>query len=149
MSRLDIRLRIGVEVQPDGSTHFRVWAPDPRDVGLVVQRCTGATDDVELTKEEDGYYSARVPDIGAGGRYWFRLDGELTPDPASRFQPEGVFGPSQIVDPGKYRWRDAAWRGITPERRVTYEMHVGTFTPQGTWCAAMEKLAVLADTGIT
>jgi maltooligosyltrehalose trehalohydrolase len=102
-----------------------------------------------MIREPDGYYSASVPDVGHGHRYWFRLSGELSSDPASRFQPEGPFGPSQVVDPSRFTWRDHDWRGLPPERRVIYEMHVGTFTPAGTWRAAIEKLPALADLGIT
>jgi len=102
-----------------------------------------------MTAEPDGYYSATVDGVGHGQRYRFKLDGELTPDPASRFQPEGPFGPSQVIDPGQYRWSDQAWRGLPPERRVVYEMHVGTFTPEGTWRAAIEKLPMLANLGIS
>ena len=84
-------------------------------------------------------------------RYRFRLDqGEAAlPDPASRFQPEGPHGPSEIVDPGDFAWTDGAWRGRTREQLVIYEMHVGTFTPDGSWEAASRELPALAELGIT
>src|SRR5262249_10367112 len=83
--------------------------------------------------------------------YQFRIDGSdrLFPDPASRFQPEGPHGPSQIVDPSSYRWSDHNWKGVRLDGQVIYEVHVGTFTTSGTWDAAREMLPELADTGIT
>jgi maltooligosyltrehalose trehalohydrolase len=149
MSRFDRRLPIGAEVQPDGSTHFRVWAPEPKEVLLVIEPCRDQPKDVAMTPEPDGYYSVVVADVGHGHRYRFKLDGELAADPASRFQPEGPSGPSQVIDPGRYRWSDHEWRGLPPERRVVYELHVGTFTPEGTWRAAIEKLPMLARLGIS
>src|SRR4051794_14460655 len=149
MSRFARRLPFGAEVQPDASTHFRVWAPDPRDVRLVVEPRTGPRHDVAMTREPDGYYSAVVPGVAHGDLYQFRLDGELTADPASRFQPDGPFGPSQVVDPARYAWRDHEWRGVPANRRIVYEMHVGTFTPEGTWRGAIARLPALADAGIT
>ena len=102
-----------------------------------------------MTAEPEGYYSAAVPDAGHGARYRFRLDGELFADPASRFQPDGPSGPSQVIDPARFSWRDHGWTGVPSERRVIYEMHVGTFTPEGTWRAAIGKLPTLASVGIT
>jgi maltooligosyltrehalose trehalohydrolase len=104
-----------------------------------------------LDREPGGYHSGLVPGLGAGGRYRFRLgDGAaLMPDPASRYQPDGPFGPSEVVDPAAFAWTDAAWTGIAADRHVLYELHVGTFTPEGTWCAAARWLRYLADVGIT
>ena len=82
-------------------------------------------------------------------RYRFGDGAERFPDPASRFQPLGPHGPSQVVDPTAFAWTDAAWRGVALERQVLYEMHVGTFTEEGTWLAALEQLPALADLGIT
>src|SRR5436190_11296255 len=88
-----------------------------------------------LVREENGYFSAFVSDASAGDRYGYLLDGDESrlPDPASRFQPEGPHGPSEIVDPGGYAWRDEAWRGVRLPGQVIYELHLGTFTPEGTW----------------
>jgi maltooligosyltrehalose trehalohydrolase len=143
------RLPIGAEVQSDGSTHFRVWAPDPKDLILVVDRSRGSRENVTLTREANGYYSASVADVTHGTRYWYQIDGDLVADPASRFQPDGPFGPSQVVDPTGFRWRNQEWRGISADRRVVYEMHLGTFTPEGTWRAAIQKLPELAAIGVT
>jgi maltooligosyltrehalose trehalohydrolase len=139
------RLPIGAEPQPTG-VHFRVWASAAREVAVEVQGRP-----YRLTAEADGYFSALIAEAKAGDRYSFRLDsGERTyPDPASRFQPEGPHGPSQIVNPAGFVWSDATWLGLPPGRLVIYELHVGTFTPDGTWEAAMRHLPGLAETGIT
>jgi maltooligosyltrehalose trehalohydrolase len=101
--------------------------------------------------EADGYFSALVPEAAAGMCYGFRLDGGpgVLPDPASRFQPLGPTGPSQIVDPSTFRWSDSGWKGLTIHGQVLYEMHLGTFTSEGTWQAAQERLPDLVDLGIT
>jgi maltooligosyltrehalose trehalohydrolase len=106
--------------------------------------------DRAMTPEPDGYFALTIPDAKPGQRYSYRLGADLRPDPASRFQPEGVLGPSEIVDPHRYVWNDATWRGIvSPHRQVFYEMHIGTFTKEGTWAAAEKHLADLADVGVT
>jgi maltooligosyltrehalose trehalohydrolase len=143
------RLPVGVELQPDGSAHFRVWAPRPHSVRLVVDGEAGPGQEIPLDREDGGYFSALVPDVRAGRKYRYQLDGRLFPDPASRYQPDGPFGPSQTVDPTSYAWRDSTWRGITLDGQVLYELHVGTFTREGTWRAAMEYLPRLKETGIT
>ena len=105
---------------------------------------------VSLEKEADGYFGGLLSGVAAGDRYWFQLDGDKRrPDPVSRFQPEGPHGPSAIVDPKTFTWTDAAWPGISPLGQVLYEMHVGTFTPEGTWAAAADRLQALLDIGIT
>jgi len=149
MSRISRRLAAGADVQPDGSTHFRVWAPRPREVRLVIHR--EAEQDLEIPLEPDGagYLSARVPDAGAGTRYRYRVDGRLFADPASRFQPEGTFGPSEVIDPSRYAWKDRSWRGISIEGQVLYEVHLGTFTPEGTWQAAAARLPDVKAIGVT
>src|SRR5439155_923723 len=95
--------------------------------------------------------AALVPDVADGARYRFRLDGgpALYPDPASRFQPDGPHGPSQVVDPRPFDWTDRDWPGVPAEGHVLYEMHVGTFTPEGTWAAAAARLPELVALGIT
>ena len=138
------RLPIGAEVH-DAGTHFRVWAPRRAKVEAVMDG--GA---VGLESEGNGYFSALAPSAGAGTLYRFRLDGkDEFPDPASRFQPEGPHGPSQVVDPRTFRWNDRGWSGVRKEGQVLYEMHVGTFTREGTWAAARAHLAELAALGIT
>jgi len=117
----------------------------------VVGACGGKVFEQPLEREKTGYFSGIVPGVTAGATYQFRLDGEqgLVPDPASRYQPEGPHGPSMVVDPAAFTWSDQDWKGVRREGQVLYEMHVGTFTPEGTWDAAIEKLPHLAETGIT
>jgi maltooligosyltrehalose trehalohydrolase len=138
------RLPIGAEPHGDES-HFRVWAPNARAVDVV-------DDDDRVTPlkpADDGYFAGFGP-LGAGGRYRYRLDGEaLYPDPASRRQPDGPHGASEIVDPGAFPWTDGAWRGLTLPGQVLYELHVGTFTREGTWAAAARELPALARLGVT
>jgi maltooligosyltrehalose trehalohydrolase len=140
------RLTAGVELQPDGRAHVRVWAPACRRVEFVRD---GDREGVALQAEGDGYFCAFV-EAAPGDRYWLRLDGDrLRPDPVSRYQPEGPHGPSAVVDPSAFKWTDQAWRGVQREGQVLYEMHVGTFTPEGTWAAAAHWLEELAALGIT
>ena len=139
------RLPIGAEAQAGGGVHFRVWAPRRSSVHVVTDRS-----DAALAAEGNGYFSGLVPSAGTGARYRYRLDGgDAFPDPASRFQPEGPHGPSVVVDPTAFPWNDASWRGVSPRGQVLYEMHIGTFTREGTWQAAARELAALARLGIT
>jgi len=129
-----------------------VWAPDRKVVHLLLEDRSGTVQTEHLLEREGrGYFSGYVAPAGVGGRYRFRLDGGAAgfPDPASRFQPDGPHGPSEIVDPSRFVWSDGGWRGVSIHRQVLYELHVGTYTPQGTWRAAMEHLPDLADLGIT
>jgi maltooligosyltrehalose trehalohydrolase len=139
------RYPVGAEVQP-GGVHFRVWAPRRKHVTVVVN---GAGHDLE--REEDGYFSALVAGASAGAAYGFRLDrSEKTyPDPASRWQPEGPETLSIVIDHGSYEWGDASWKGIDRESAVLSEVHIGTFTPEGTWTAAERHLEDVRDAGIT
>jgi maltooligosyltrehalose trehalohydrolase len=142
------RSPVGAEVLPDGGTHFRVWAPGRRKVEVVLEGQPPRA--VELTAEDGGYFSC-VLEAGDGTRYRFRLDGAEThyPDPVSRFQPDGPHGPSQVVDPSRFPWTDHDWRGVGRDGQVIYEMHVGTFTAEGTWQAAARELPELARLGVT
>ena len=140
------RLPIGAEVRSN-ATHFRVWAPVCRSVEVVIE---GAATH-PLSAEPDGYFAAEVGGVRAGARYRYRLDGNksLYPDPASRFQPDGPHGPSEVIDPTTFRWTDADWKGVPLAGQVIYEVHVGTFTREGTWAAAARELPELAAAGIT
>ncbi|HUI81139.1 MAG TPA: malto-oligosyltrehalose trehalohydrolase [Bryobacteraceae bacterium] len=141
------RYPIGAEVGPEG-VHFRVWAPRRKTVEVVLE--DGSAGAHLLEREPSGYHAGLISEARAGSRYRFRLDGGDTfPDPASRFQPEGPHGPSQVVDPRQFRWSDSGWRGIPLEGQVIYEMHIGTFTREGTFAAAQRELAELAEIGIT
>jgi maltooligosyltrehalose trehalohydrolase len=121
-------------------------------VVLVVEGESGdLVSEQPLTAEPEGYFSLLAPMATVGSLYRYRLDDVATrfPDPASRFQPFGPHGPSQVVDPDGFEWSDTAWRGVELDRQVLYEMHVGTFTRQGTWLAALDHLPALVDLGIT
>jgi maltooligosyltrehalose trehalohydrolase len=136
---------IGAEYLGNGQTHVRVWAPASREVSLV----SGGTA-APLAPEDAGYFSGIVP-LGPGARYQFQLtDGDrLYPDPASRFQPEGPHTASEVIDPAAFSWTDSGWTGVQIDGQVVYEMHVGTFTREGTWAAALAQLPELARLGIT
>lgn len=142
------RLPVGVEVI-GGGVNLRVWAPRRRSVQVVFE--DGAIEPVMLEAEADGYFAGIAAGARAGSLYRFRFDDDkyLYPDPVSRYQPQGVHGPSQVVDAASYRWNDHDWPGIPAEGQVLYEMHIGTFTKAGTWAAAAEQLHVLKDLGIT
>jgi maltooligosyltrehalose trehalohydrolase len=148
MSDLRRRYPVGAEAQPDGSTHFRVWAPEPQRITLRLESGDPPRE-IALDQEAHGYYSALVRDVIGGTRYRYVLDGDPLPDPASRYQPEGPFGPSEVVDPTKFQWEEAMPRGIELQGQVIYEMHPGTFTPGGNWLSAIDKLPLLVDSGIT
>jgi len=139
-------LPVGAEVIA-GGVHFRVWAPKRRQVDLVLG---DGRRTVPMRAEAGGYFSCHVQEAEAGTRYGYQLDrGPVFPDPASRFQPEGPHGLSQVVMPQAFEWHDAAWRGLKLRETVLYEMHVGTFTPEGNWLAAALQLPRLRDLGIT
>jgi maltooligosyltrehalose trehalohydrolase len=149
------QLPIGAEVLPEGGVHFRVWAPRCKRVEVVLAGGPGYGADnpqgIELTPETPGYFSGQAAAAAVGTRYRFRLDNSevLYPDPASRFQPDGPHGPSQVIDARQFRWTDGAWRGVTLAGQVIYEMHIGTLTREGTWASAMRELPELAALGIT
>ncbi len=105
--------------------------------------------EARLGREPHGYASASVAGVAAGDRYRFRVGRELHADPASRWQPEGPFGPSEIFDPSSFAWTDDEWKGPSLQGAVVYELHCGTFTHEGTWRAAMEQLPYLAELGVT
>lgn len=129
----------------EGGVHFRVWAPDRRSIAVVIDG-----KDEPLDPEGNGYHSALLRGVSGGTHYQMRIDGweKTFPDPASRFQPEGPHGRSMVVDPGTYRWNDAEWKGIGRKGLVLYELHVGTFTREGTYLAALPHLEELAAIGI-
>jgi maltooligosyltrehalose trehalohydrolase len=142
------RLSIGAEILPDRSIHFRVWAPRRN----VVEVTFDDAQPLRLDSERNGYFSGATKHAKAGTRYRVRLDsegGRHFPDPASRFQPDGPHGPSVVVDPSAFRWTDPDWKGVSPAGQVLYEMHIGTFTPEGTWASAQGQLSALKEVGIT
>jgi maltooligosyltrehalose trehalohydrolase len=147
------RYPIGAELIGENDTHFRIWAPKAKQVDLVLEENSSKNAQRSfhpLAREEGGYFSGSAG-AGAGALYRFRVNHNehFHPDPASRFQPDGPHGSSCVVDPTQFQWTDQAWRGRSLKGQVTYEMHIGTFTPQGTWQAAAGQLAELARIGIT
>jgi maltooligosyltrehalose trehalohydrolase len=147
-------LPVGAEVLPrPGGVRFRVWAPESEKVEVVIEdHPSGHPGEraFELSPEPHGYFSGVVAEAWAGTLYRYRLDGsDLLPDPASRFQPYGPHGPSQVIDPNEFSWTDQAWRGKGMRGQVIYEMHIGTFTRDGTWEAAEREIPELASLGIT
>ncbi|MHB8998302.1 MAG: malto-oligosyltrehalose trehalohydrolase, partial [Thermoanaerobaculia bacterium] len=139
------RLPIGAEVV-EGGVHFRVWASGQRIASVVVDGRNYA-----LEPDAEGYASRLVPGAGAGSRYGYLFDDDekIYPDPASRFQPEGPHELSAVVDPTTFEWGDGDWAGVPDAAPVIYELHVGTFTAEGTWSAATRELRRLAELGIT
>ncbi|MHB1134864.1 MAG: malto-oligosyltrehalose trehalohydrolase [Chloroflexota bacterium] len=141
------RLPLGAELDPEGVV-FRVWAPAARQVEVALYG-EGGTRYLPL-RQREGVWEGLAPGLEAGARYKFRLDGRGEfPDPYSRYQPEGVHGPSAVVDPAQHEWRDAAWGGLQPEGQVIYEIHLGTYTPGGTCDDLIPELAELARLGVT
>jgi len=128
---------------------FRVWAPFRDQVAVNIGEAP-AQDSHSLQKDDAGFWSVTLQRIPAGSRYRYLLDGQTErPDPASFFQPLGVHGPSEIVDHGAFEWSDSDWRGIPLEETVLYELHVGTFTPEGTFDAVIPRLEALRELGVT
>ena len=149
MSRSGWQDNHGANVGSDGATQFRVWAPKAQTVAvhLVSGNATGT---VPLLEEDNGYFSRSIPNVGDGDRYFYQLDsGPLRSDPVSRFQPDGVHGSSQVVAPRIFDWQDGGWGGIPLERYVIYELHVGTFSREGTFEGAIPNLEYLLGLGIT
>ena len=138
--------RLGAHALGDGRTSFTVWAPTPSRVVLRV--LSSGRRDVDMTRDDRGYWCTVVDGVGPGNRYVYVLDGVERADPASRAQPDGVDGPSAVVDE-TFAWTDGTWRNPSLDRYVIEEIHVGTFTPDGTFAAAGRELRGLRDAGIT
>ncbi len=161
MERSAGRWRHGAVRLETGAWRFRVWAPRAERVELRLFEPTDPTAGrwrpwladgggrlEKLEAQDGGYYEGIVEDASAGVRYFWQVDGQDLPDPASRFQPEGVHGPSETVDP-EFDWEDADWEGLALERFVLYEVHVGTFTHEGNFEAIIPQLDYLRDLGVT
>ena len=138
---------VGAQLHASGA-RFTVWAPHVHriDVKLVHQKRSP----VPMRRRADGYFEADVADVKAGDRYVYLLDGKKQrPDPASRSQPEGVHGPSEVVDPALFEWTDGQWQGLDREKLIIYECHIGTLTDQGTFQALIPHLEYLRNVGVT
>jgi len=135
--------------QTDGSTRFRVWAPGLQSLELEVD-IDQKTRSFPMRESTDGFWEIVVADCGDGARYRYHLPtGAIRPDPASRFQPDGVHGWSHVVDLDTFQWHDAAWRGVAKRDLVIYELHIGCFTAAGTYLAAISRLNELVELGVT
>ncbi len=144
------RMPFGATVVADRATRFRLWAPRASTVELVLRPGTDRASTTSLTCDPAGWYEYVANDAPAGMRYAYRIDGAVTvPDPASRYNPLDVHGPSEVVDPGAFDWQDETWTGRPWAEAVVYELHVGTFTPRGTFAAIEARLDALARLGIT
>lgn len=144
----------GAELTEDGRVHFRLWAPAAKKVDLCLtngRECDDASaNSMPMDIETGGWFRLIADGAAAGTRYRFLIDDATwVPDPASRFQPEGVHGPSEVIDPGTWVWQDRTWRGRPWEEAILYELHVGSFTAQGSFAAVRGKLDYLVTLGIT
>lgn len=138
----------GAEVLLDGQVRFRLWAPKAKRIDLCLRN--DSENLLPLRRDDSGWFELVTDRAQPGTRYKYQVDGEIkVPDPASRFQPEDVHGPSEVIDASAFKWSDDAWRGRPWEEAATYELHVGTFTPEGTFAAVEKRLDYLVDLGVT
>jgi maltooligosyltrehalose trehalohydrolase len=139
---------VGAEIIGD-EINFRVWAPSKKNIQLLIEHPFSKT--IEMQPDKNGYFSASIKKISEPLLYCFKLPDKSKPlpDPASRFQPQGPLGPSQVIDSSLFKWTDESWPGLKADNQIIYEMHIGTFTQEGTWSATAAELNELADFGIT
>jgi maltooligosyltrehalose trehalohydrolase len=138
----------GAEVCEDGRVRFRLWARAVKTVDMVIEDEPGSS--IPLARLDSGWFELITREAQQGTQYRFQIDGKLkVPDPASRFQPHDVSGPSEVIDPRGFTWEDEHWRGRPWAEAVIYELHIGAFTPEGTFAAAEQKLDYLRDLGVT
>ncbi len=134
----------------DAGTRFRLWAPKARNMEVILHPESDGETVHPMHAEDAGYFSCTLAEARPGDRYRYRIDGGAAyPDPASRFQPEGVHGPSQVVDPSRFTWTDSHWQGLDRDNLILYELHVGTFHPQGDFSGVVKKLRWIKDLGAT
>jgi malto-oligosyltrehalose trehalohydrolase len=140
-------MEYGAELRSDGKVRFRIWAPAATSIALKIE---GLEQSIALNSLPGGWHEVITEKARSGTRYNFALvDGTLVPDPASRFQPNDVHGPSEVIDPTEFKWSDSAWRNRPWSEAVAYELHVGTFTDEGTFVAAVGKFDHLVSLGVT
>ncbi len=147
MTRRRHEMPFGAAPMPGGGARFRLWAPSARRVDLV---CSRVPQGIGMLGQPDGWFECVLDDASPGMRYAYRIDaGAIVPDPASRANPDGVHRPGALVDPAAFDWPDDGWRGRPWYEAVIYELHVGCFTPQGTFRAAIDRLDDLVAIGVT
>ena len=140
-------MNIGAQYLQNNNTHFTVWAPEKETMQVHIVHPTEQK--MQMQKDKEGYFHITVENVQPGSRYYFMPDDKKdVPDPASGYQPEDVFGPSEVIDHTAYQWKDRDWRGLPFNDLILYELHVGTFTPEGTFEAIIPFLDDLVDTGI-
>ena len=138
----------GAQIDGD-TTRFRLWAPAAHSVDIELGPAAGGRR-IRLQRDDDGWYEARLDGVGASVQYRYLIDDMLrVPDPASRYNPQGVHGASEVIDPLAFDWRDADWHGRRWEEAVIYELHVGAFSPAGDFDGVRRRLDYLADLGVT
>lgn len=141
-------MNIGASYLGKGQCEFGVWAPAIRNMEIKI--CTPEKRLLPMTKCGGGYWHLLAEDIAPGTDYFYQLDNDIErPDPASSYQPQGVHGPSRVIDQSVFKWTDQDWCGQPQEHLIIYEIHVGTFTPEGTFAAVIPRIAELKDLGIT
>jgi malto-oligosyltrehalose trehalohydrolase len=138
-------LPFGAEPSANG-VRFRLWAPNAETVAV---RLESTDRPIPMAREPDGWFALTTMSAAPGSHYQYEIDGRLLPDPASRRQPAGVHGPSEVVDPGQFRWRDLGWRGRPWQEIVLYELHIGTFSETGDFDGAVRHLDHIRDLGAT
>ena len=148
------RMPFGAEITPEGAVRFRLWAPGARRVELVLYQAGDASGArgryIDMPAGEEGWLELTTREAGPGTLYRYRIDGAVeVPDPASRFNPHDVSGPSQVVDPTAFQWSDASWQCPPWHQAVVYELHTGTFTSEGTFAGVERRLDYLAELGVT
>lgn len=146
------QMPFGAECREDGTVRFRLWAP--KLAALSVRLLNLSPRDLPMVAIDGGWFELVTDQARAGTRYQFVIDDlpegpRAVPDPVSRFQPHGVHGPSEVIDPGSFVWQSTNWRGRPWDEAAIYELHVGTFTREGTYSAAQQKLDYLAGLGVT
>ena len=149
MSKRRHEMPFGAQLLPDGRVRFRLWAPAAERVELVLES-SPQPPVVPLDRSSDGWFEGITDEAHAGSLYRYRIDGGLlVPDPACRCNPQGVHGPSEVIDPEAFDWTDVEWRARPWRDSVVYELHVGTFTPEGTFAAVAGRLEHLQRLGVS
>jgi maltooligosyltrehalose trehalohydrolase len=150
MTRRRHEMPFGAQLTTDGKVRFRLWAPAAHEVELMLHLEAGEPRPLKMSAQADGWFELVTAEARAGTRYRYRIDEKSeVPDPASRSNPDDIHGPSEVIDPATFEWDDGDWRGRPWHQAVVYELHVGTFSPEGTFAGVEKKLDHLVELGIT
>src|SRR5947209_15043400 len=146
MPALTFTEMLGANLIDQNTVDVRVWAPNAKQLRVLM---VGATEAIPMRRQNDGTWALQA-NARAGDQYFVAIDdNKPVPDPVSRYLPQGIHGPTEIVDPEAYQWHDHNWRGLPLEQYVIYELHTGTFSPSGTFDGVIEKLSYLRELGVT